>query len=214
MTTESQMPTGKNTRIVLADDHYGMCEMLSFILRLEPGMEVVGEAKGGCEALRVCRVVKPDVVVLDLAMPDLAGVHVMHSLRESAPGIRVLIYTGTENEAAMRAVLMEKPDGFVRKTEPLSELRTAIRTVSAGGRYLSPFAEKLSLRPDAMLSILTEKEVAVLQMIARGMLTKEIAEVLDAKPKTIDHHRQHLMDKLGLHDVASLTRFAIHAGLC
>lgn len=207
------MSPGQNTRIVLVDDHYGLCEMLSFVIRLESGMEVVGEVKGGCEALRVCRALKPDIVVLDLAMPDLSGVHVMHGLRESVPGIRVLIYTGTENEAAMRSALMEKPDGFVRKTEPLAHLRMAIRTVSTGGRYISSFAEKLSMKPEAALAMLTEKEVAVLQMIAGGMLTKEIAEVLDAKPKTVDHHRQHLMDKLGLHDVASLTRFAILSGL-
>lgn len=213
MKTESQMPIGKNMRIVLVDDHYGLCEMLSFIIGREPGLEVVGEVRGGCEALRVCRALKPDIVVLDLAMPDLAGVHVMHSLRESVPGIRVLIYTGTENEVAMRAALMERPDGFVRKTEPLANLRMAIRTVCSGGRYISSFAEKLSLKPEAALAMLSEKEVAVLQMVARGMLTKEIAEVLGAKPKTVDHHRQHLMDKLGLHDIASLTRFAILSGL-
>lgn len=203
----------RHSRIVLVDDHVGMRQALAVVLRLEKDLDVVGEADGGCGALKICRALKPDLVILDLAMTDLGGLFVLRAVRESVPALRVVVYTGTENEESMRMALREEPEGFVRKTDPLQVLRTAIRTVLGGGRFLSPFAAQLMSRPEPRLDRLTGKELAVLQLIALGKLTKEIAEVLDAKPKTVDHHRQHLMNKLGIHDVASLTRFAIIEGL-
>lgn len=170
--------------------------------------------RGGCEALRVCREVRPDLVVLDLALGDLVGAFVLQGLREAVPGVRVVVYTGTENVGVMRAVLRQEPEGFVRKTDDLPVLRTAIRMVGAGGRFFSPFVAGLLSGPEARLERLSVREVAVLQLIAQGLVSKEIAEVLDSKVKTVDHYRQNLMEKLGLHDVASLTRFAMANGLC
>ena len=201
-------------RVVLVDDHVSMRQMLGVVLRLDGGVEVVGEASGGCEALRVCREVRPDLVVLDLALGDLVGAFVLQGLREAVPGVRVVVYTGTENVGVMRAVLRQEPEGFVRKTDDLPVLRTAIRMVGAGGRFFSPFVAGLLSGPEARLERLSVREVAVLQLIAQGLVSKEIAEVLDSKVKTVDHYRQNLMEKLGLHDVASLTRFAMANGLC
>ena len=202
-----------NTRIVLVDDHVGLRQMLAFILRIEPGMEVVGEAAGGCEALKICRDLKPDVVVLDLAMEDLAGIHVLRGIREGAWGAKVLVYTGSENEAVMKAALEEEPEGFVHKCELLDVLRMGLRTVASGGRYISPVGSLLLAKKEARLERLNEKELAVLQMVAGGKFTKDIAEVLGVSAKAVDHHRQHMMDKLGLHDVAALTKFAMRNGM-
>jgi DNA-binding NarL/FixJ family response regulator len=201
-------------RVVLVDDHVSMRQMMRVVLRLDGGVEVVGEASGGCEALRVCREVRPDLVVLDLALGDLMGGFVLEALREAVPGVRVVVYTGSEDAGLLRGVLRMEPEGFVRKTDDLQLLRLAIGTVGAGGRFWSPSVSGGFSRPEPRLERLSVREVAVLQLIARGLQSKEIAEVLDSKVKTVDHHRQSLMDKLGLHDVASLTRFAVANGLC
>lgn len=202
-----------NTRIVLVDDHVGLRQMLAFILRVEPRMEVIGEAAGGCEGLKICRELKPDLVVLDLGMEDLAGVYVMRGIRDGNWGTKVLVYTGTENEKMMRSALAGEPDGFVHKSEALDVLRSGLRTVAAGGQYVSPRGKSLLVKKEARAAVLNEKELAVLQMIARGKFTKDIADVMGITLKAVDHHRQHIMDKLGLHDVVSLTRFAMQCGI-
>lgn len=200
-------------RVVLIDHQLAVREMTAVYLKGMPEVEVVAELGGGCEALRACRGLKPDVVVMELGMPDLQGIFVIHALRESLPGLRVVVFTSGVNDELMRGALAEGLSGFVRKVDRLEELGRAMVAALSGGRYECGYAALLRALPQAKLSLLTTTELAVLQMIAGGMMTKEIAEVLDAKPKTVDHHRQHLMNKLGIHDVASLTRFAIIEGL-
>jgi DNA-binding NarL/FixJ family response regulator len=184
--------------------------MLAFILKSEGGFDVVGEASGGMEALRVCRAKRPELVILDLALPELSGTHLIRLLLAEQWPVRVLVYSGAMDDALLREALEEEPHGFVRKEDSLPELRVALRAVLSGSRHISPWASRLvPSRFEEPRKGLTTQECAVLQMIAEGKQTKEIAVALDVSPKTVEHHRQHLMQKLGLHDIASLTRYAI-----
>ena len=196
--------------VVLVDDHDSIRGMLRLILQLEGGYEVVGEAGGGLEALKVCRAVRPQIVILDLMLPELNGTHLIRLLRQEPWEARVVVYTGSADEGLLREALAEGPHGFVRKEDSLPELRAALKAVASGARHLSPWASRLVLsKADDALKSLTSLERAVLQMLAEGLHTKEVAEALGQSVKTAEHHRQHVRDKLGLHDVASLTRFAI-----
>ncbi len=198
------------TTVVLVDDHDSLRGMLRLILNLEGGFEVVGEAGSGLEAMKVCRAARPQIVILDLKLPELNGTHLIRLLRQEPWEVRVLVYTGSADEALMLEALAESPHGFVRKEDSLPELRAALKAVVAGARLLSPWASRLMpSKADDALRKLTPSERAVLQMLAEGLHTKEVAEALGASVKTVEHHRQHLRDKLGLHDVAALTRFAI-----
>lgn len=197
----------KSTRIVLADAQVCARQMLEVMIAREPGLEVVGHAGGGCDTLKVCREVKPDLVVLELEFWDLTGLHVMESLRGLLPGVRVVVYTGSVCDVALRAVLAAGPDGFARKSDQFADLQGVILTVAAGGRSVSPKGLEVGTRRVPSLKDLTERELAVLELVAAGLLTKEIADVLGMRKKTVDHHRQHIMDKLGFHDLASLMVF-------
>ena len=197
-------------KVVLVDDHASVRGMLRLVLKLEGGYEVVGEAGAGLEALRVCRAVRPDIVILDLSLPELNGTHLIRLLSQESWDVRVVVYTGSADEALMREALAEGPHGFVRKEDSLPELRAALKAVASGARHLSPWASRLvPSKADDALKSLTALERAVLQMLAEGLHTKEVAEALGQSVKTAEHHRQHVRDKLGLHDVAALTRFAI-----
>jgi DNA-binding NarL/FixJ family response regulator len=198
------------TRVVLVDHHVSLREMLIVILKMEGVYDVVGEAAGGMEGLKVCRAMRPELVILDLALPELSGPHLIRLLLAEDWPVRVLVYSGTIDEGLLREALAAEPHGFVRKEDTLHEFRAALQAVASGSRHLSPWASRLMpLNGDGSRKRLTTQECAVLQMIAEGRQTKEIASVLGVSPKTVEHHRQHLMDKVGLHDVASLTRYAV-----
>ena len=198
------------TRIVLIDHHASVREMLAAILEMEGGFQVAGQASGGMEGLALCRETKPDLVILDLALPELGGAHLIRLLLREPQPARILVYSGAMDDGLLRDALSEEPHGFVRKEDTLSELRAAVCAVISGARHISPWSARLlPARSDAPSVRLTPQECAVLQMIAEGRQTKEIAEALGASAKTTEHHRQHVMGKLGLHDVASLTRYAV-----
>ena len=198
------------TRVVLIDDHASLRQMLAVILQIEGGYEVVGEASGGMAGLLLCREERPELVILDLALPELSGAHLIRLLLREPWPVRVLVYSGTADERMMREALAEGPHGFVRKEDTLPELRAALRAVTSGARHISPCSSRLlPARAEEPAVRLTPQECAVLQMIAEGRHTKEIARALGTSSKTTEHHRQHLMGKLGLHDVASLTRYAV-----
>lgn len=198
------------TRVVLVDDHASLRQMLVVILKMEGAYDVVGEAAGGMEGLKVCRAKRPELVILDLALPELSGTHLIRLLLAEAWPVRVLVYSGATDDGLLREALAEGPHGFVRKEDSLPEFRTALKAVASGSRHISPWASRLMpARGEELRRRLTTQECAVLQMIAEGRQTKEIATALSVSVKTAEHHRQHLMDKLGLHDVASLTRYAV-----
>ena len=198
------------TRVVLVDDHVSLREMLRVILNIEGGYEIVGEAASGLEALKICRFTKPALVILDLALPELSGTHLLRLLQREAWDVRVVVYSGTADQQMMREALAESPHGFVRKEDSLSELRAALKAVVSGARHLSPWASRLlPQKADEAMKGLTAMERAILHMVAEGLQTKEIADAMGATVKTVEHHRQHLRDKLGLHDAVALTRFAM-----
>ncbi len=184
--------------------------MLTVILKMEGGYEVVGEAAGGMSALKVCRETRPELVILDLELPELSGTHVIRLLPAEDWSARVLVYTSSTDESLLRQALAEGPHGFVRKEDPLPELRSALRAVASGSRYISPWsASLLPAHTEEPFKCLTPQECAVLQMIAEGRQKSDIAQVLGTREKEVDHHRRHVMQKLRLRDEGSLTQYAI-----
>lgn len=197
------------TRVVLVDDHIAMRQMFTMLL-VKEGYEVVGAAGAGIAAMKVCRATRPDLVILDLMLPELGGVHLIRLLLKEEWPVRVVVYSGSADEALLREALAEGPHGFVCKDDSMEELFVALRVVAGGSRHVSMRAGRLVPKAGLNgLGALTTRECAVLQMIAEGRHTKEIAEVLGASVKTVDHDREHLMRKLNRHDVASLTRYAV-----
>lgn len=204
------------TNVVLVDDYCSVRQMLALVLEREGGYAVVGEARTGYEAMKVCAQVRPRLVILDLALPEMNGLEVLRRLRAESREVRVLVYSGVENRELILETLRERPHGFVHKRDALATLREALRAVTAGGTFLTPFAtDLLDLARGAGpgRAALTGRERAVLQMVAEGMSNKEMADRLGLAAKTVEHHRAALMEKLGLHDVARLTRYAVQLGV-
>ncbi len=204
------------THVVVVDDHVSIRQMLGIVLAREGPYEMVGEAGTGFEALRICRLLKPELVILDLVLPEMNGAELLTMLREELRETRFLIYSGVVSPELMIEALQAKPHGFVHKTDDWAVFREALRAVAAGCCYYTPVATRLLNQPRTTSLVrvaLSERERQVLQMIAEGMSNKEMAKRLGLSIKTIEHHRAHIMDKLGMHDVATLTRYALRLGL-
>ncbi len=202
-------------RLVLVEDHVACRQLLAAKLGGEPGYEIIGEAGDGIDALRLCATLQPDLVILDLGLPHLHGVEVLKELRKNHPQQRIIIFSGSADREKIARVLALRPHGYVEKTSCLTVLIEAIRSVAAGRKYLTPFISDCLYdghnQPPAQPITLREREV--LQMVAEGARSKEIASCLKIALKTVDNHRARLMQKLDCHDIASLTRYAIRAGL-
>jgi two-component system response regulator NreC len=204
------------TPVVVVDDHLSIRQMLTRILESDGDFEVVGSAGSGLEGLKLCRKLRPRVVILDLMLPELSGVELLAKLREERHDSRLLVYSGTLNQSLVLSALRARPHGFVHKEDPLSTLIDAIRTVAQGGTYMTSFATQLAENigdRESPLQKLSGREREVLQLVAEGCSSKEIASRLNLSTKTVEHHRTSIMQKLGLHDIASLTRLAVREGL-
>jgi DNA-binding NarL/FixJ family response regulator len=205
-------------RVLLADDHAIVIEGLRAILEKESDLLVVGQAGDGREALRVARETRPDVAALDLSMPGLNGLDAARLLAGWGAGPRPILLTMHAEEPYVVAAVRAGVRGYVLKRDAPADLVRAIREVAAGGVYLSPkispavveAVRSPGLHAEAQLTV---REREVLQLVAEGKSTKEAAAILGVSVKTADAHRTRLMQKLDLHDVASLTRFAIRQGL-
>lgn len=203
-------------RVVVVDDHASIRQMLGIILAQEGPYEIVGEAGTGFEALKACRKAKPHLVILDLILPELNGVEVLRTLRAEMRDVRFMVYSGTLNRSLIVEALQVHPHAFVHKTDALATFREALRAVTGGCSYFTPFATKLmddDRQNGPSSTRLTERERAILQMIAEGMSNKEMASRFSIAPKTVEHHRAQVMQKLDMHDVATLTRYAVRLGL-
>jgi DNA-binding NarL/FixJ family response regulator len=204
-------------RVLLADDHLMVREAIKVLLEAA-GFEVVGVAGDGGEALRLARRLQPDVAVLDLMMPVLNGVGAARGIQENSPSTRSILLTSSEDEQVILEALRAGVRGCVLKTAPTTDLVRAIHDVMAGGVYLSsPVARSLlaayqggSTSPADPLS---SRERQVLQLIADGKRTREVAEVLGVSLKTAESHRGNIMRKLGIADTAGLVRYALQRGL-
>jgi DNA-binding NarL/FixJ family response regulator len=193
--------------------------MLVEILRLDPNYQLVGESGDGQSALTLCLEVKPDLLVLDAKLPGLNGVDILRRISKKLPHMRVLVFSGHENPVLVREMLEAGAHGFVEKTAGLFEFKKGLETVANGGTYFGPAVAALLrdvvANPDASSAsdFLTDREREILQLVAESHSTREIAAKLGISIKTVDNHRTNLMRKLNLHDVASLTRYALEVGL-
>jgi DNA-binding NarL/FixJ family response regulator len=209
--------------IVLADDHAlvraGMCALLS---ELE-GVEVVGEAGDGQEALQLIRAKKPDIALVDIAMPGLNGLEVAMRLAKEKRSTRVIIVTMHRDDESVRRALLSGAAGFLLKHADRAELEMAVRTVARGDTWLSPGVTNKVVAAftgggaqstiGAPYEALTSRQREVLQLIAEGLSSKEIAVRLGLSVKTVDTHRTALMERLDVHGVAGLVRYAVRVGL-
>lgn len=212
-------------RIVLADDHAVLRAGLRVLLNSEPGLTVVGEAGDGQEALRQIADTQPDVVVLDLMMPNVKGLDIIEQIVTEHPGTRVLVLTMHAETQYIRHVLKAGGAGYVLKSSADTELINAIREIAAGNSYLAPEATEILLadyrqqdkRPPeperAGMDVLSEREREVLTMAALGYSSREIGDLLFISPKSVDTYRQRLMDKLHLESRAQLVQYALKQGL-
>ncbi len=204
------------TRVVVVDDFVSIRQMLALVLAREGPYEVVGEAGTGFEALKVCRKLKPQLVILDLVLPELNGAEVLRTLRSETREARFIVYSGTHSRPLIVEALQARPHGFVHKSDALVTFCEALRAVNNGCCYFTPFATQLmdeqrGEEPGAPR--LTPRERAVLQMVAEGMSNKQMAGRLSLSAKTVEHYRARVMQKLHVHDVATLTRHAVRLGL-
>lgn len=207
-------------RVILIEDQTAIREMQSEIIRMSPDYKIVGEAGEGHQAVALCLELKPDVIILDARLPGLSGVDILRRINKQLKGLRVLVFSGHENPVLIREMLEAGAHGFVEKTAGLMEFRKGLETVANGGTYFGPAVAALLRSVVANPSVstassdfLTDREREVLQLVAESNSTKEIAAKLNISVKTVDNHRTNLMRKLNLHDVASLTRYAIEIGL-
>ncbi|MHB8495634.1 MAG: response regulator [Casimicrobiaceae bacterium] len=207
------------TRILLAEDHALVRQGLRALLSEIPDFEVVGEAGNGREALGLIRALAPDVVLMDISMPELNGLDATaHALRQ-LPRLKVIIVSMHATEAHVLEALRAGAAGYLLKDAEAGELERAIRVVVRGERYLTPSVTQhvidSVMRADsgAGAEAISARQREVLQLIAEGRSTREMAERLHLSVKTIETHRAQLMERLQIHDVASLTRYAIRMGL-
>lgn len=182
------------------------------------GIEVAGEAADGREALQLARKIHPDVAVLDLSMPVMNGLAAARELGRYAPKIRTVLLTMHEDDVYILEALRAGVWGYVLKTQAASDLVQAIQQVSRGAVYLSPGISEAVTRAYTAKTVvpadpLSSREQQVLQLIAEGKTTKEIAGLLDVSAKTIESHRARVMRKLNIHETASLVRYAVRRGI-
>ncbi len=214
----------KQITVLLAEDHQVVREGFRALLEHEHDIEVVGEAATGRQAVQLTRKLHPAVVVMDIAMPLLNGLEATRQIRQDFPDTKVLILSAHSDEAYVQKVAVLGAAGFLLKQTSSHDLATAIREVQKGNTFFSPSVSRRgqarSQKPvdrEANLqkktNRLSSREVEVLQLIAEGKPNKQVAAELGVSFKTVDKHRQHLMSKLNIHDVAGLTRYAIAEGV-
>jgi DNA-binding NarL/FixJ family response regulator len=209
------------TRVLLADDHALVRAGIRALLSTIEGVEVIAEAGDGREALRLIKELRPDIALLDITMPDLSGLEVLKESKKDFPDLRVIILTVHEaGEYAMEA-LRAGAAGYLPKSAAANELQVAIKIVSRGETYVSGEVSRKTLLEFSqgvtehthLLARLTPRQREILTLIAEGHSTKDIARRLNISVKTVESHRAQLMERLDIHDVAGLVRYAIRKGL-
>ncbi len=214
---------GEKKRIIIAEDHTILREGLRALLSSDPEFEVVAEAEDGRDAIQCVQNLTPDLVLMDLSLPRMNGMHAIQEIKKRCPETRVLALTVHRTEEYILATLRAGADGYVLKDATHTELVMGIKSVLKGKPYLSPgVSDKViegylegrkSLRPVTPWDTLTQREREVLKLIAEGYKNKEIADYLYISAKTVEKHRANLMKKLDLHSTSALTAFAMEKGL-
>lgn len=221
--------------VILADDHDILRQGLKLLLEAQSDIQVIGEARTGTEAIEQTKQHRPDVIILDISMPDMDGLKACQIIRQHYPETQVLILTMHEGEEYFLQAIRVGAVGYLVKKAAPSELCAAVRTTAQGGAFLYPGLAKTLIRaylsnqdsksgaitanpsrpslPIPALSVLTPREIEVLKLVAEGSTSQEIADRLVLSVKTVQAHRANIMEKLELRDIAHLVRFAIHHGL-
>ncbi len=209
-------------RVLLAEDHKLVRECLRAALETEGDIEVVAEADNGRMAVKLTADKQPNIVVMDVVMPDLNGIEATRQILAEAPGVKVLALSMHSDKRFVAGMLSAGASGYVLKDCAFEELAQAIRMVAANKTYLSPriagvvvgdYVKQLAGANGQTASVLTAREREVAQLLAEGNSTKEVAATLHVSAKTIETHRRQIMAKLEIHSIAELTKFAIRAGL-
>jgi DNA-binding NarL/FixJ family response regulator len=208
-------------RILLADDHKIMREGLRSLIEKQPGMEVIAEAENGRTTVALSRKLKPDVVIIDIAMPDLNGIEATRQIIADTPDVKVTALSMLSDTKFVREMLSAGASGYLLKDSAFEELGKALHTIVNNQTYLSPKIASLVVKDylgniakdSSTFPVLTNREREVLQLFAEGKTTKQIASCLYVSVKTIETHRKKIMDKLGFKSIAELTKYAIREGL-
>jgi DNA-binding NarL/FixJ family response regulator len=211
-----------SVRIILAEDHRITREGLVNLLQERPDMQVVGEAENGREAVRLAEELSPDLVIMDVTMPDLNGIDATRIITTGSNHIKVIALSMYSDKQFVQGMIQAGASGYLLKDCAFEELVSAIQAVIHGDTYLSPgiagivvqdYLNKLTTDRSSAATVLTNREREVLQLIAEGNTTKEIAARLNVSVKTVETHRRQIMEKLGIFSIAELTKYAIREGL-
>ena len=209
------------SRVILVDDHKLFLEGLKSLLREDPRVEIVGEASNGRDAVRLCRELLPDIVITDVAMPELNGIEAARLILEQSPRTRIIVVSMHSSRRFIVGMLKAGAVGYLLKDCAFQELRDAISAVLDRKVYLSPaiagiLVDQVTRQGEidkADLPELTPREIEVLQLLTEGKKASEVARQLHLSVKTVQTHRRNIMEKLDLHNLADLTKYAIQKGL-
>ena len=213
----------KKHQIVIAEDHTILREGLCALLRTNPDFEIIGEAEDGRKAISCVEKLSPDLILMDLSMPRMDGLTAIREIKKQNPGIKIIALTVHKTEEYVLQTLQAGVDGYILKDASSTELVLAIRKVLAGNHYLSAdisgkvikgyLEGKKDLSATSSWGTLTEREKEILKLIAEGYKNREISEYLNISVKTTEKHRSNLMGKLGIHNAAALTAYAVDKGI-
>jgi two-component system response regulator NreC len=213
----------KTKRILVADDHKIVVQGIVSTLKKHPEFQVIGKASDGMEAIEMAKSLKPDIVIMDISMPNIDGVEAAYQIREENKKIAILVFTMHTDEEYVLSLQRAGISGYVSKNEPMSSLVLALQAVAAGGTYFSEFAnkiihghmQKLELgkakkdeEPEDGFARLTRREKEVFLLLAGGKTIKEIAKALGINSKTVETHKYNIMEKLGIQSVTQMTKIA------
>ena len=210
------------TRVLLADDHKILRQGLQTLLQNEPDIEVVGQADNGRDAIELAKELQPDVVIMDVAMPDVSGIEATRELLNAVPTSKVVALSMHSDQRFVAGMLAAGASGYLLKDAAFEELALSIRTVVGNEIYLSPgitgvvvkdYLNRLGRAQRTSAPALSSRETEVLRLVAGGRTTAEIAEDLQISVKTVETHRRQVMEKLDLRSIADLTKYALRIGL-
>jgi len=208
---------------MLVDDHAVIRAGLKSLLSREPGMEIVGDTGDGRQAVKLAQQLTPDIVVMDIGMPELNGIEAAHQITTAQVKTKVVFLSMHREKSFVDGALRAGASGYVLKDDAPKVLAEAIRMVAGGGTYISPavasdifrsYAQGQAVASKGVFADLSGRELEVLQLVAEGKSTKEIAAKLHVSAKTVAAHREHIMAKLNLHSAVDLVRYALRQGLC
>ena len=213
----------KKVRLLIADDHKIFRQGIIKLLNEEPDLQVVGEAADGREVVKKATELKPDVILMDIAMANLNGLEATKQIKKVLPESKIIMLTMHKNEEYVLQSFQAGASGYILKEGAVEELVSAIRSIHADKSFLSPTVSKTLVdaylrkmetgKTETPFDLLTDREREVLQLIAEGFTNREVAKQLYISVKTVEAHRAHIMQKLNIHDIAKLVKYAIQKGL-